>query len=76
MKGVGLAVFIIGGLVSLSLTIKYISGSILFYPLFPFYGLYAGFSENDWLPSMWLFGSLAIATILTPLGSDKSENDD
>ncbi len=75
MKNIGVGIFIIGGLISLSLTLKYLPAGILFMlslPLFPFFGLYAGATSGDWLPSISLFGAWGVAAVLISLNEKVS----
>ena len=71
MKGVAVAVYIIGGIISIEMTLKYLPSGILFMlclPLFPFFGLYAGAEYGDWGPSKWLFISWGVSTVLIAIG--------
>ena len=61
------AIWIVGALVSFVLTLPYLPTGfgILAWPLFPFFGIYAGLSAGDWMPSLLFFGSLIVAVIFS-----------
>ena len=66
MQNIGFAIWIVCAIVSFVLTLPYLNASgfgFLAYPLFPFFGVYAGFSAGDWLPAALFFGSLIIAVL-------------
>lgn len=67
MNNFTFAIFVIGGLISLVLTLKYLPDGILFIlclPLWPFFALYAGMSEGDWIPSVLFFGPLVLVVVV------------
>jgi len=77
MKSLGVVVFMGGGIISLFVTLKYLPTGILFMmslPVFPVFGLYAGVTFSDWIPSLFFFGSWLISTILFILAGDETKN--
>ena len=68
MQNIGFAIWIVCALVSFVLTLPHLNATgfgFLVYPLFPFFGIYAGISAGDWLPSLLLFGPLLIAVLFS-----------
>ena len=68
MQNIGFAIWIVCALVSFVLTLPYLNATgfgFLVYPLFPFFGIYAGFSAGEWLPSLLLFGPLLLVVIFS-----------
>ena len=68
MQHIAFTVWIVCGLLSLALTLKYLPAGVLFLlclPLFPFFGIYAGISEGDWVPAAMFFGSLSVSVMFS-----------
>lgn len=65
MQNIAFLIWLVCGVISFVLTLPYLPGGfgILTWPLFPFFGIYAGFSVGEWLPSALLFGGLAVAAL-------------
>ena len=67
MQHFAFAIWIVVALASFVLTLPYLSTGfgILAWPFFPFFGIYAGISEGDWMPSLLFFGALLIAIVFS-----------
>jgi hypothetical protein len=63
MKNLSAMVTLIGAFISFAHTLVYLPNFLLF-PLFPFFGLYAGLKFGNWVPSMWFFGAIIFGAIL------------
>ena len=65
MQNIGFAVWIVCAVVWFVLTLPYLPTGfgILAWPLFPFFGIYAGPSAGDWIPAALFFGSLIVAVL-------------
>lgn len=76
MQQIPFAVWLVGAFVSLALTLKYLPAGVQFLlclPFFPFFGVYAGVAESDWIPSILFFGSLTFGALFSKRRTEPSD---